>query len=460
MTEDVQGFRFRASPRVPFRREVRLRFDRIGGSVSGTTSDLSTEGMFVATAEYKPIGTLVQFELENDGGETIQGLADIVWIREMRQGADREPGMGLHFRYVDPRSRELIAEIVRELLAEKEPAREREVAGPPAGARPLDEERDDHTEPSLVWSEAELPVHGESAEPESTPSSSTRVETTASPSEPLLEAATASEVEPETGPVPLPAAVWTGTEDWRASPVDASTTARGAARSRPRSAGGWLVVVLLVLVAAAAALAYQRWRARESGSGSGGEVAVRPVPAARSDPAPDAEEAQGVEAPAPTGLETPAASAPVASTAPAAGESAGATNESSSTEPTPGEEGEASANGRASVAEPVAIGGNLRLQAQASEAATVVRISAPWEIAEESLRTFRLEAPARFLVRVRGPDGAVPISLDSVHVRRIRIGVHPADGASEVHLVFDLVGDHVGARAAVIDGLIVVTFTR
>lgn len=117
--EDLKGFRFRESTRAPFETEVRLRFDRFGGSVSGFSGDVSMEGMFVRSEEPKPVGTLVQFEFRvDDESEMIQGLGDIVWIRTRQLAPNKPPGMGIQFRYVDPRSRELIFRIVDRYLKE------------------------------------------------------------------------------------------------------------------------------------------------------------------------------------------------------------------------------------------------------------------------------------------------------------------------------------------------------
>jgi hypothetical protein len=116
------------------------------------------------------------------------------------------------------------------------------------------------------------------------------------------------------------------------------------------------------------------------------------------------------------------------------------------------------------VAEPVATPGTLRLTSDAGASATVVRIAAPSEIRGESIRSFRLESPPRFVVQVRGAEEASPGSVSSPLVRRIRIGVHPASaetgGQPEIHFVFDLADEGVRARASVIGGAVVVTFSQ
>ena len=125
MTDDVNsepgeqgsGFRFRDTTRAPFTTDVRLRFDRLGGAVSAETADISMEGMFVKTAEPRPVGTLVQFEFDLEDGETVQGLGDVVWVRA--RGSENKPaGMGIQFRYVDPKSREHVFKIVSKFISQ------------------------------------------------------------------------------------------------------------------------------------------------------------------------------------------------------------------------------------------------------------------------------------------------------------------------------------------------------
>ncbi|HVS65736.1 MAG TPA: PilZ domain-containing protein [Thermoanaerobaculia bacterium] len=133
MSEEIQGFRFRASTRVPYGEKVRLRFDRSEGSLVTVCSDLSVEGMFVATREVRPLGTVVEFEIEGREDEIARGLGDIVWAREEAAGPGRYAGMGIQFRYVDPISRQLIAEMVARRRREKE-AEEAEDAEEEGGA--------------------------------------------------------------------------------------------------------------------------------------------------------------------------------------------------------------------------------------------------------------------------------------------------------------------------------------
>lgn len=110
---DLKGFRFRESTRAPFETEVKLSFDRLGGSTTGFSADISMEGMFVKTPEPKAVGTLVQFEFQLEPqGMAIQGLGDVVWIRMRPQGVDKPAGMGIQYRYLDPHSREAIFKIV------------------------------------------------------------------------------------------------------------------------------------------------------------------------------------------------------------------------------------------------------------------------------------------------------------------------------------------------------------
>jgi hypothetical protein len=446
MSEDVQGFRFRASPRVPFSHEVRLRFDRIGGSVSGTTADLSTEGMFVATGEYKPIGTLVQFEFENDAGETIQGLADIVWIREVRQGVDREPGMGLHFRYVDPRSRELIAAIVRDLRVEKEevsPASGATATPASPAAAPPSPFSTTAVAPQLVARPGPEPAGGREEPPQEAPAPGPEEPPTQEQEAPSLASPARTDwpLEPPSrrdgaaspvgvvpagrapagggpagaGGAPAGGAVWAGSDDWlRPEPsVDERTLlprAGGAARRRSRRPVRWLLAVLLLLLAGAAGIAYYRLQ-------SGADArAGAPQPARVG-------EGPGSVAPEPAG-DTPGVASTAETTgggdtagvdaADAAGSAPAGVDSAEAVSAEPAREGEGSPAGAsgptastppqepalATVVEPLPPGGALRVSSETGASATVVRISAPWEFGEGAIRSFRLENPPRFVVQV------------------------------------------------------------
>ena len=116
MADDAgRGFRFRDTTRAPFETDVGLRFDRESGTLTAKSADISMEGMFIKTDEPRTIGTLVQFEFSH-GGETVQGLGDVVWVRQEKQPPNKPRGMGIQFRYVDPHSRELIYRIVSDFL--------------------------------------------------------------------------------------------------------------------------------------------------------------------------------------------------------------------------------------------------------------------------------------------------------------------------------------------------------
>ena len=115
--EQLQDFRFRDTTRAPYRSQVNVRFDRFGGDVVAHTADISMEGMFLQSETPRPVGTLVQFELQlDDGQDVIQGLGDVVWVRVQSQGIEKPTGMGIQFRYIDSQSRDRIRRIVGEYI--------------------------------------------------------------------------------------------------------------------------------------------------------------------------------------------------------------------------------------------------------------------------------------------------------------------------------------------------------
>jgi hypothetical protein len=240
-----------------------------------------------------------------------------------------------------------------------------------------------------------------------------------------------------------------------------------------RSRAPMLVAALLLVLALAAGLAYSRWQARAGSAEPGLTSLTEPEPSSQPgdvggldsgdgsgvDPGPEAS-APEAETEIPVGAESANGADPVPA-APA--ESPGLVGAASGAAAVGGAAGSASTeNGEdlVPVAEPAPRGGALRLTSDSSDAATVVRISAPWELRDGSIRSFRLDAPPRFVVRVRGAREALPATVESSRVRRIRIGAHTGaeDSEPEIHFVFDLTAATVRAQAAVVGGVVVVTF--
>lgn len=114
----------RGATRAPIRKPVRLRFDdAIDDLVEGTCHDVSIGGMFVHSSEGRQVGSLVRFELLLGEESSIRGLAEVVWMRAQDHGPERVAGMGLKFRFLEQRDRQLIFKLVSQHIKERLAAR-------------------------------------------------------------------------------------------------------------------------------------------------------------------------------------------------------------------------------------------------------------------------------------------------------------------------------------------------
>jgi uncharacterized protein (TIGR02266 family) len=105
-TEDVpethpaeQEVERRCAQRVQL--EVELGVHSESHFYTGLTLDLSTGGLFVATYELLPIGTLVSLGFVLPDGHSIHADGEVVWLRDSRRG-ELKPGMGISFAALGP----------------------------------------------------------------------------------------------------------------------------------------------------------------------------------------------------------------------------------------------------------------------------------------------------------------------------------------------------------------------
>jgi uncharacterized protein (TIGR02266 family) len=117
--------------RIRLERKVSLKFKNLMGFVTELSENISMGGMFLRIADPPPPGTLFDFELTlEDEGPLIQGIAEVVWVRELSEGPRQPAGMGVRFLELAPGSRALIYQMVDEhIVAGGEPF-ELEGAGP------------------------------------------------------------------------------------------------------------------------------------------------------------------------------------------------------------------------------------------------------------------------------------------------------------------------------------------
>ncbi|MGF1469362.1 MAG: TIGR02266 family protein [Sandaracinaceae bacterium] len=101
----------RAHPRVRVR--VDITFTSETNFFQGFTEDLSDGGLFLATYELKPVGTLIDVRFELPNGHEVETTGEVRWLREPRdEDAEVPPGMGIRFGDLTPNDRQQIAAYV------------------------------------------------------------------------------------------------------------------------------------------------------------------------------------------------------------------------------------------------------------------------------------------------------------------------------------------------------------
>jgi uncharacterized protein (TIGR02266 family) len=117
-----------AAPRGAERRTAeRVRLDADVSLYSPTTfwagiaEDISEGGLFVATYQLEPIGTVMDLRFELPTGQTVAVRGVVRWLREVMD--DGTPGMGIQFQDLSPADAGIIKSFVKHrppLLWEKE----------------------------------------------------------------------------------------------------------------------------------------------------------------------------------------------------------------------------------------------------------------------------------------------------------------------------------------------------
>ncbi|MFK7991805.1 MAG: TIGR02266 family protein [Sandaracinaceae bacterium] len=86
----------RTSPRVEI--TVDISFGSDDNFYSGFSEDLSDGGLFVATYDLKPVGTVIELEFTLPDGHIVRTVAEVRWLRSPRDAdSDMQPGMGMRF---------------------------------------------------------------------------------------------------------------------------------------------------------------------------------------------------------------------------------------------------------------------------------------------------------------------------------------------------------------------------
>jgi uncharacterized protein (TIGR02266 family) len=110
------GSERRESPRVAAEVEVSMHTEH--NFYAGLTRDLSEGGLFIATVENLPVGTVMELAISLPDQAPIQALGQVRWVREYNQfNQDFHPGVGVQFTDLSSADRQAI----ESFLATREP---------------------------------------------------------------------------------------------------------------------------------------------------------------------------------------------------------------------------------------------------------------------------------------------------------------------------------------------------
>ena len=106
----------RASQRVRMQAEVNMTSD--DNFFSGFSANISDGGVFIATINYVPKGTLVDLSFSLPSGEKISATGEVRWLREVNdKDPSSFPGLGVAFTNIDDSAQNAI----RNFIAERDP---------------------------------------------------------------------------------------------------------------------------------------------------------------------------------------------------------------------------------------------------------------------------------------------------------------------------------------------------
>jgi len=100
MTQKGDGSEGREHRRFPVEVEVSLHSE--SNFYMGFAQNLSEGGIFIATYDFDPVGTVVEFEFAIPGtDEPVRARGVVRWLRELQSdNEDVMPGMGIQFTHM------------------------------------------------------------------------------------------------------------------------------------------------------------------------------------------------------------------------------------------------------------------------------------------------------------------------------------------------------------------------
>lgn len=102
----------RAAPRVDVETQVTYASDT--NFFAGFAADLSDGGLFIATYNLQPIGTLIDISFSLPSGHIVNTVGQVRWLRDTRdENQDAPPGMGVMFQGLAREDRAAIVDFLQ-----------------------------------------------------------------------------------------------------------------------------------------------------------------------------------------------------------------------------------------------------------------------------------------------------------------------------------------------------------
>ena len=94
---------------------IRLRYPSLDVFVERFASNVTRGGVFLASRNVQPVGSVVGFEIHLvDGQVALAGRGKVTWVKEFNPAEPTRPyGMGVQFLSIDPASKATLARILR-----------------------------------------------------------------------------------------------------------------------------------------------------------------------------------------------------------------------------------------------------------------------------------------------------------------------------------------------------------
>ena len=108
---------------------IRLRYPDLDGFVERFAPNVTRGGVFLASRNISPVGTIISFEILLVGGDVaLAGQGKVSWVKEFNPAEPNRPyGMGVQFVSLEPASKAILARLLR---AKELSAQTRRPSGP------------------------------------------------------------------------------------------------------------------------------------------------------------------------------------------------------------------------------------------------------------------------------------------------------------------------------------------